>query len=475
MIGSTEFERMRALLDGQRARAAGDGRPALDARRDALVRLRAALIAGAEDLVEAVAADFGGRSPRETRFLEIAAVTSAIDEARLHLQDWMTPLELPPSPLLGAARAMVVPEPKGVVGIIVPWNYPVGLALGPLVAALAAGNRVMLKPSTATPRTTGVLRRLLAGAFDDHQVAVVSGAPGLGEPFAALPFDHLLFTGSSAVGRAVMRAAADNLVPVTLELGGKCPVVLAPDYPIEDAAVPVAWGKTLSAGQTCVAPDYALVHRGQRDGFVRLLTETLSRFYPTLASNADYSAIISARARTRIRALLADAADRGATLVEINPSGERFGEDSGKMPPTLVLDPTGDMRVMQEEIFGPVLPIVAYDDIDEAIACVNARPRPLALYLFSRDRSTTDTVLARTSSGGVTINGVMSHMLHESLPFGGVGASGMGHYHGRWGFLTFSHLRPIVDHGTARRPADRVTAPYGPFLDRLIETWLRPA
>ena len=470
----TTLDGLRSRLDRQRARGQQEGRPLAAARRAGLGRLRSALVARSDDLVEAVSADFGTRSSHETRFLELAAACSAIDEAVEHLDDWMKPLDVATPALLGAATSAVVPEPKGVVGIIVPWNYPIGLALAPLVAALAAGNRAMIKPSMTTPRTADALTRVLADAFSDEEVAIVSGEAGLGELFASLPFDHLFFTGSTTVGRSVMRAAAENLVPVTLELGGKSPVLVAPDYEIARAVQPIAWGKTLSAGQTCVAPDYALVPRAGIEPFVGQMRETLSRFYPTLASNPDYTAIITARERRRIKDLVSDAASRGATIVEVNPAGEAFGEDAAKIPPTLILNATGEMAVMQQEIFGPVLPIVGYDDFEEAIRLVNARPAPLALYLFSDDPATKEAVRTRTSSGGVTINGVLSHMMQDRLPFGGVGASGMGSYHGRWGFLTFSHMKPVVDHGTARRPADRLSAPYGPFFDRAVEAWLRP-
>jgi coniferyl-aldehyde dehydrogenase len=461
-----------AVLARQRLAFRRDGAPPLDARLDALGRLRAAIAGGDDEIVRAVDADFGGRSAHETRFLEIAASLAAIDESVAHLGEWMRPQSVPSAPLLGAAAAFVTPRPLGVVGIIVPWNYPVGLAVTPLVGALSAGNRVMLKASANTPRTADVLKRLLSSAFNDEEVAVVAGGPGLGAAFAALPLDHIFFTGSTDVGRAVMRAAAENLVPVTLELAGKCPVIVAPDYPIESAIQPIAWGKTVSAGQTCVAPDYALVPGGAVARFVDEMRGAFSRMFPAIASNPDYTSIINEREYARIMALLSDAAGKGATLVQTSPAGEGPAGTARRIPPTLVLGATREMAIMREEIFGPILPVVPYDSIDEAIALVNQSPPPLALYLFTDDEPTKEAVVARAPAGGVTINGTLSHMIHEGLPFGGVGPSGIGSYHGRWGFQQFSHAQASLDHGAGRRPIDRLAAPYGPFFDRLVATWL---
>ncbi|HEX4347011.1 MAG TPA: aldehyde dehydrogenase family protein [Vicinamibacterales bacterium] len=469
---SVDITRLQAILDRQRAAFRRDGAPAIEARRGQLARLRAQLLAGVDRIVQAVSDDFVTRSPRETRFLEIAAVVTAIDTAVAHLADWARPTDVATPTFLGAAHSSAAPRPKGIVGIIVPWNYPVGLALAPLVAAVSAGNRVMLKPSAHTASTAQVLGDIIAAVFSEDEVAVVAGGHGLGEAFASLPFDHLFFTGSTDVGKSVMRAAAANLVPVTLELGGKSPVLIAPGFPVDEAVVPIAWGKTISAGQTCVAPDYALVPHADALVFAARLRGAFERFFPTVADNPDYTAIINDREYARVQRLVADAAARGGEVIQIG-EGEDASRRGRKIPPTVILHATPAMAAMQEEIFGPVLPVVGYGSLDEALAIMNALPSPLAMYLFTHDESVKARVLAGTQAGGVTVNGVLSHMLNDGLAFGGVGASGMGAYHGHAGFLAFSHVQSRLDHGTARRPIDRLTAPYTPFFDRLVDGWLR--
>ena len=334
-------------------------------------------------------------------------------------------------------RSRVMFQPLGVVGIVVPWNYPIYLAIAPAVSALAAGNRVLVKMSEAAPATGEALARLFAEHFDPAVLAVVNGGTEVAREFVALPFDHLLFTGSTEVGRQVMRAAAANLTPVTLELGGKSPAIVGRDIAIAEAADRILFGKCLNAGQTCIAPDYALVPEERIAEFAAAARATVASLYPTLRDNPDYTAIINVRHRERLCGYLDEARSKGARVEEINPAGEDFS-GSPKLAPHLVLGPADSMRVMREEIFGPILPLKGYRTLDEAIAYVNARPRPLALYVFDHERAVIDRVLAETVSGGVTVNETILHIAQEELPFGGVGPSGMGEYHGRAGFETFS-------------------------------------
>jgi coniferyl-aldehyde dehydrogenase len=337
------------------------------------------------------------------------------------------------------ARAWVRYEPLGVVGVIAPWNYPLLLTLGPMVDALAAGNRLMLKPSELTPRFSELLARLVTERFDSSQVAVVTGDVGAAEAFAALPFDHLIFTGSTTVGRKVMRAAAEHLTPVTLELGGKSPAIVAPDYPIAKAARSISFGKFVNAGQTCVAPDYVLVPTASAEQLAHSLLEAAEQAYPSIQTNEQYSNIISERHRARLTGAVEEARAAGATVL----SHRDAAGHNGKLAPTIVLDAAPDSLLMREEIFGPVLPIVRYRTLDEAIAFVNARERPLALYCFTNDRRTRDLILAGAISGGVTVNGTLMHLAQDDLPFGGIGPSGTGGYHGRDGFRRFSHARAV--------------------------------
>ncbi|MEE4113725.1 MAG: aldehyde dehydrogenase family protein, partial [Desulfobacteraceae bacterium] len=340
------------------------------------------------------------------------------------------------------------------------------LTIGPLTGALAAGNRVMIKASEYTPNTTQVLREMLAGRFADDHVAVVTGDADVAEAFSRLDFDHLLFTGSTAVGRRVMRAAAANLTPVTLELGGKSPALVAPGYPIDTAAERIAFGKCFNAGQTCIAPDYLLCPENRLDAFVKAFSAAVARLYPTMAANPDYTAIVNQRQFKRLSGYLSDARQKGGRLVQINPSADGFS-DTGKMPVWLVLQPTQDMTVMQEEIFGPILPVVTYRQLSEAVDYVNGRPRPLALYYFDENRKRAQRVLDQTRSGGVCINDTLAHVAQDDLPFGGIGQSGMGAYHGKTGFLTFSKARPVFERG--RINSTRLAwPPYG----RRIQRWL---
>jgi coniferyl-aldehyde dehydrogenase len=459
---------LRRLKEGARKR----GTPTCDARIDSLTRLEQALVARKDAIARTISKDFGSRSKHETFTAEIFILLGAIKHAKAHLRDWMELEERSTNWTLVPSISQVSYQPLGVVGIISPWNYPVQLALSPMVAALAAGNGAMLKPSELVPETAELIRDILAETFESDHVAVVTGGSEVGHEFARLPFDHLVFTGSTRVGKLVMRAASDNLVPVTLELGGKSPAIVGADFSPRTAAARIMAGKTLNAGQTCIAPDYALVPESARDAFVDACRAAVAKMYPSLEQNPDYTAIINEGHHARIRGLIEDARTRGASVVELNLRGESLSLEARKIAPTLILSPNVDMLCMQEEIFGPVLPIVTYGRLDEALEYVNARPRPLSLYYFGYDRATVDRVVAETISGGVTVNETMLHFVQEDLPFGGVGPSGMGQYHGREGFRSLSLKRPIfrqsrINTSRLMRP------PFGPMADRLLRLLLR--
>jgi coniferyl-aldehyde dehydrogenase len=372
------------------------------------------------------------------------------------------------------ARAEVRYQPKGVVGVMTPWNFPVQLAMDAIAGAFAAGNCVMLKPSEFTPATSALLAQVIDLYFDEEEIAVVLGGPEVGAAFSRLPFDHLIFTGATSVGRHVMRAAAENLTPVTLELGGKSPVVIGRGADIEKTAARVMNGKTMNAGQICLAPDYVMAPREQIGPFVEAAKAAVGKMYPTMKDNGDYTAIINQRHYDRVRGLIADAKAKGADVIEINPANQDFTQqEHRKIPPTLILGATDEMSVMQEEIFGPVLPIRTYETLDQAIGYVNAHPRPLALYYFGDDNTESDALLTRTHSGGVTINDVIFHFSMDDLPFGGVGASGMGAYHGQRGFIEFSHEKAIY----RQTPSEMIAMlrpPYGDAFRKQVAARLKP-
>ena len=464
-----QISRMRRLFDAQRVAFAAAPMPDLAARRADLKRLKEVLIGNRERFVAALSADFGGRSSAET-MAEILVVVHHINYCLRRLRRWMKPQRRSTSLLMATTKAMVYYQPLGVVGVVSPWNYTIALSAGPLVFALAAGNRVMLKMSESTPRAAELMRHVLSEAFEERQVAVILGEGETAQEFTRLPFDHLLYTGGSEIGRLVMRAAAANLTPVTLELGGKSPTLISDDVPMSLAAERIAFGKALNAGQTCVAPDYVLCPAGRVDEFAAVFGDVLARMYPGLVRNSDYTAVVNERHYRRIKGYIDDARSKGAEVLELNPGGLSPEPGSHKLPLYLVKNATGEMRLMQEEIFGPVLPVVAYEHLQEAIDFINARPRPLALNLFDFDAERRERVLAETHAGGVCINDTVSQFIAEDLPFGGVGESGMGHYHGYEGFLTFSHKKAVF-----RRPRINtgkvLYAPHGGWLQRLLY-WL---
>ena len=455
------------LLRRQRAAFDAERYPTLRTRRDRLERLAQIVTRDEAELVAAVDQDFGHRSPHETRLAELYIVAAEARLAIRRLSQWMKPRRVATPWHLLPASARVVRQPLGVVGVISPWNYPVQLSLAPVVAALAAGNRVMLKPSELTPATSALLARLVAARFQENEFAVVEGDAAIGRAFSALPFDHLFFTGSTAVGRQVAGAAAANLTPVTLELGGKSPALFDTDADFASGVPRLVVGKLLNAGQTCIAPDYALVPKSRLDEFIGVTAASVQALYPGVTANPDYSSIIDPHHYARLIAFVEDARSKGARIVAL---GDAAAGDAGhprRMPPTLVADVTHDMAIMREEIFGPLLPVETYSTQDDAIAKINARPHPLALYWFGHDRRRREHVLRETLAGGVTVNDALWHFAHEGLPFGGVGASGTGSYHGEHGFATFSHAKPVYFQARYA-PTRLLYPPYGRMFERVL-------
>ena len=437
---------IQAILDAQRSAFMAELPVTKAVGLDRLKRAAAMVKDNAARFCDAVSEDFGHRSREQTMITDIGASLAPIAHAAKHLDRWMRrdrrPVQFPLG-LLGA-KAWVEYQPKGVIGIIAPWNFPVNLLMAPLAGVLAAGNRAMAKTSEYTPATAALFEEVVGQYFASEEVAIVTGGPEVGQAFASLAFDHLVFTGATAIGRHILHAAADTLTPVTLELGGKSPVILGASADIGRATERVTLGKMMNAGQICLAPDYLLVSSASEAAVVDGIKAAASAMYPTLLANADYTSVVNDRHHQRLTAWIADARDKGARIEVVNPGNEDFaGANSRKMPLHIVRDATDDMIVMQEEIFGPVLPIRRYDGIDDAIAQVNRRDRPLGLYYFGSDETERRRVLDRTISGGVTLDDVVFHVSMEDLPFGGSGPSGMGAYHGIDGFRTFSHAKAV--------------------------------
>jgi coniferyl-aldehyde dehydrogenase len=434
-----------ALLRSQRDAFSREGIASAAVRVERLDRALSLLVSNQEKICAAVAADFGQRPAQLTRLMDIFPAVHALKFARRNLRRWMRPQRRRLSLPIGVpgTRGKIIYQPLGVVGVISPWNFPVTLTFGPLAGILAAGNRCMIKPSEVTPATSELMRQLIERHFEATEVSVVTGGAEVAESFSQMPFDHLLFTGSAAVGRRVMAAAAQNLVPVTLELGGKCPVVIGRSADLRRAVDRIWTGKLANAGQICLAPDYVLIRPESVDPFQRNSQEWIHRAYPAVSSNPDYTSVVSDRHMTRIRDLLADARAKGAKIVSLADDPQTGAVAPRFVAPTLIIGATDEMRIMQEEIFAPLLPVRTYQRFDEVISAINRREPPLALYYFGRDSAEEGELLGGTRSGGVTLNDVAMHFLAEELPFGGVGASGMGAYHGEYGFQRFSHARAI--------------------------------
>ncbi|WP_374403482.1 coniferyl aldehyde dehydrogenase [Niveibacterium sp.] len=458
-----------AAFAAQRAAFAREPMPDAAARRANLDRLAQLLKQNQQAICEAISADFGHRSHTETRLIEIFPSLEAIRYARAKLAGWMKPSRRHTGLWFLPGRSEVRYQPLGVVGVIVPWNYPLYLAIGPLVGALAAGNRVLIKMSEFGLNFGALFARLIGEAFPPDLVSVVLGGADVAAEFSALPFDHLLFTGSTPVGRIVMAAAAKNLTPVTLELGGKSPAIVAPGFDIKTAAQRIGFGKTMNGGQTCIAPDYVLLPRGQEEAFLAAMRAFAHKLYGDAAS-PDYASVAHDRHYARLQALLDEARSMGARIEPLLPDGAISGR---KMAPVVLLGGTPQMRVMQEEIFGPILPVIPYDSLDDAIAYVNERDRPLALYVFDDQRGRVEALLDRTASGGVTVNDCILHIAQDDMPFGGIGPSGMGRYHGPEGFKTFSQQRAVFRQA-ALNGSSLLHPPFGkPLADKLIKLMLR--
>ena len=442
---------MQAVLDRQKKAYLSEGAVSAETRIDRIDRAIDILKTHGTKLSEAMAADFGHRSIDQSKMTDIDGSIGPLESSKKQLRKWMRPEKrktMFPLGLFGG-RSRIEYQPLGVVGCISPWNFPVQLTFAPLAGVFAAGNRTMIKPSQFTVQTSELMKELFAAAFDEEEVAVFTGGPDVGGSFSRLPFDHLLFTGATSIAKHVMRAAAENLVPVTLELGGKSPVIIGKSANLELAATNIMAGKTMNAGQICLAPDYVILPEESRDEFVKHATNSVAKMFPNIKDNPDYTSIVNERHFDRLNGYIDDAKEKGANVVEINPADEDFSQQEyHRIPPTLILDPTDDMKVMQDEIFGPILPIKQYKDVKETLEYVNSKDRPLGLYYFGQDSAEEREVLTRTTSGGVTVNDVIMHVAQEDLPFGGVGPSGMGSYHGYDGFKNFSHAKAIYSQST---------------------------
>ena len=472
-------EALQATLERQRAAFLAEGAVSAESRIDRLDRGIDVVYANRERIVEALDSDFSCRAREVTLMTDVAASLTPLKHARKHLREWMRGEKRPtlfPLNLLGG-RSRVEYQPLGVVGVISPWNFPVNLTFGPLAGILAAGNRAMVKPSEFTPATSELMAEMVASAWAPEEVAITLGGPEVGQAFSGLPFDHLLFTGATGVARHIMAAASKHLVPVTLELGGKSPVILSRSADIDSAMQRVMLGKTLNAGQICLAPDYLLVPEEKLDDVIAAATAAVTDMYPSLLENPEYTAIVNDRHFQRLSGYLAELAERGVDTLAINPGDENFDKQSGsrKLAPTLIPAPPLDCAVMQEELFGPLLPILTYSEFDETIQFVNSQPRPLAAYYFGADADEERAVLDRTTSGGVCINDVIMHVMQEDLPFGGVGPSGMGAYHGEDGFRRFSHAKSIYRQTKLNiGKIGGMLPPYGAATEKTIKMQIKP-
>jgi len=428
-------------------------------------------------LADAMCADFGHRSKDQSNLTDIGGSIDALKYAKKHLHKWMRPERRSAQFPLGlfGGRAAVQYQPKGVIGVISPWNFPVNLTFAPLAGIFAAGNRAMIKPSEFTEQTSALMAKLISEYYAEDEVAVVTGGPDVGAAFSKLPFDHIVFTGATSIAHHVMRAAAENLVPVTLELGGKSPVIIGQSADMQKAVLRIMAGKMLNAGQICLAPDYVFVPQEKTGEFIEAATRAVEKMYPSgLMDNDDYTSVLNQRHFDRLQSCLEDARSKGAEVIEINPQGEDFSQQSHhKMVPHIIVDPADDTKVMQDEIFGPILPIRSYTDTKAAVAYINKHPRPLGLYYFGTDSSERDYVLNNTTSGGVTVNDVFFHVAQEDLPFGGIGLSGMGAYHGSDGFYEFSHKKAVYTQ-TGTELIAIVRPPYGEKFRKLVSSRLKP-
>ena len=467
-------ENMLELLRLQRESYLAEGEVSAETRIDRLDRTIDVLVANAEKISEAMNADFGCRPRQVNLMTDVTGSLENLKHAKKHLRKWMKAEKRPsmfPLGLLGG-RSSIQYQPKGVVGVIAPWNFPLGMVFEPLAGVIAAGNRAMIKPSEFTPATSQLIDEMVGKTFDPAEIAVVTGGPEVGQAFSSLAFDHMVFTGATSVARHIMAAASKNLVPVTLELGGKSPTVISETADLREAIERIMVGKMLNAGQVCIAPDYVMMPEGKMDEAVAIAREVVAEMYPTLLANEQYTAMLNDRHFQRMQKNIDDANERGAQVVAINPANEDFSVNpTQKIPPTLILNPDDDALCMQDEIFGPLLPLKTYTKFEDVISYINARPRPLAAYYFGKDSSEEHRFLTGTTSGGACVNDVMFHMLQKDLPFGGVGPSGMGSYHGIEGFKAFSHAKSVYKQ-PGKIPVTKLAGfmpPYGDASEKSIK------
>ena len=472
-MSETSADDMQKILDRQKRAYLNDGVVSNELRHDRLERAVNVIKKNEEKLVDAMSADFGHRSHHQSRFTDIASSIGPLRHAQKNLKRWRKSEKrsaMFPLSLLGA-KARVDYQPLGVVGVISPWNFPVNLTFTPLAGVLSAGNRCMIKPSEYTPETSKAMAEAISEEFDIEEIAVVLGGPETGASFSGLPFDHLLFTGATSIAKHVLSAASENLVPVTLELGGKSPVIVGESANMDATAGAIMAGKMMNAGQICLAPDYVFLPKTRVQEFVESSKKAVSKMFPTLLDNPDYTSVINDRHFDRISSYIDEAKQKGVEVVEINPANEDFRQQPhNKIPPPLIIDPPEELQVMQDEIFGPVMPIKSYDQVEETISYVNDRPRPLGLYYFGSNSKEESDVLNRTTSGGVTVNDVVMHVAQEDLPFGGVGPSGMGSYHGEDGFKRFSHAKAIYTQTKLGAVLEALRPPYGDSILKMAKS-----
>ncbi|MBT5157740.1 MAG: coniferyl aldehyde dehydrogenase [Rhodobiaceae bacterium] len=470
-LPETPEQEIRDLIDAQKKAHIAEGPMSAERRIDLIDRTIALLVENGDKMVDSLMADFGNRSPEGTLATDVGGTLGSLKYAKKNLRKWMKASKrhsMFPLGLLGASTRVEY-QPIGCVGNVVPWNFPFNLCFSPMGSIFAAGNRTIIKPSEYTVHSALLTKELCEQYFDKTEVAVVLGGPETGATFSRMPFDHLLFTGATGIASHIMRGAAENLVPVTLELGGKSPVIVSQSADMKKAAARVMTGKTLNAGQICLAPDYVMVPEGKVDDFVEEATRSVSTMFPTLKDNEDYTSVVNQRHYDRLQSYLDDAREKGAKIVEINPNNEDFSQQPHhKIPPTIVVNPTEDMKVMQEEIFGPILPVKSYKAVDDAIGYVNDHDRPLGLYYFGNDNAEENRVINSTTSGGVSVNDVITHIMQDDAPFGGVGPSGTGAYHGKEGFVNFSHAKTVFRQSPFEFAAGALRPPYGEKTRKML-------
>ena len=470
-LPETPEQEIRDLIDAQKKAHIAEGPMSAERRIDLIDRTIALLVENGDKMVDSLMADFGNRSPEGTLATDVGGTLGSLKYAKKNLRKWMKASKrhsMFPLGLLGASTRVEY-QPIGCVGNVVPWNFPFNLCFSPMGSIFAAGNRTIIKPSEYTVHSALLTKELCEQYFDKTEVAVVLGGPETGATFSRMPFDHLLFTGATGIASHIMRGAAENLVPVTLELGGKSPVIVSQSADMKKAAARVMTGKTLNAGQICLAPDYVMVPEGKVDDFVEEAIQSVSTMFPTLKDNEDYTSVVNQRHYDRLQSYLDDAREKGAKIVEINPNNEDFSQQPHhKIPPTIVVNPTEDMKVMQEEICGPILPVKSYKAVDDAIGYVNDHDRPLGLYYFGNDNAEENRVINSTTSGGVSVNDVITHIMQDDAPFGGVGPSGTGAYHGKEGFVNFSHAKTVFRQSPFEFAAGALRPPYGEKTRKML-------